>query len=267
MTTDIRLKLSYRNHPKTKKLALKLGPVAPLNFIYLLMFAAESKSDGRLTDMDHEDIALAADFAGDPSEWVETLLALRLLDQDGGVLVIHDWEDNNPWAAGAKERSAKAKKAAKARWSTENQSLSTKKDAPSMDEHCGEHESAMRVLKKGNAPSPSPSPSPLPTQEDQDQEQAAFAASLRDSFWAVAERVLGDQFEAKRSVCGMLVNACGGDYFIALNEIETAEGKDDPVSWIAAKANKRHENQMKGNEWKAEMRRLAKEAEARHAGK
>lgn len=190
MNTDIRLLLSFRNHPKTKKLRLKLGDAGPLGFIYLLMFVAESKPDGILDGMDEDDIALAADYRGDPDEFVETLVAVRLLDRVEGGFGIHDWQDNNPWAAGAEARSEKARKAAEARHgrgrqgktekgntkdsgqsygnlgefpSTENQTLTPKNHAPSTNEQSNEQDLAKQQAQSSIAPSPSPSPYPKPS--------------------------------------------------------------------------------------------------------
>jgi hypothetical protein len=169
---DIRLMLSFRGHHKTKKLRLKLGEAGPLGFIYLLMFAAESKTDGVLGEMDADDIALAADYRGDALEFVDTLRLLKMLDFDGQTYSIHDWEEHNPYAAGADERREHGRKAARARWkkekglaigaSTKNQQLSKKNDAPSMNGHCTEHESAMQGAQLGNAPVPIPYPVPVP---------------------------------------------------------------------------------------------------------
>jgi hypothetical protein len=170
MNTDIRLLLSFQQHPKTKKLRRKLGDGGPLSLIYLLMFAAANKPDGILTGMDVEDIALAGDWQGDPGEFVDTLVAVKSLDLDDETYRIHDWEEHNPWAAGAEQRSDHARKAARARHkagtgrtipSTNNQALTSKKDATSTNEQCSEHTLSMDELARSNAPSPSPSPNPI----------------------------------------------------------------------------------------------------------
>ena len=163
MNTDIRLRLSFRNHPKTKKLKYKLGPEAVLSFIWLMMFVAESKPDGELDEMDETDIALAADWDGDAGEFVETLVAVRYLENRNGTYRIHNWRRNQPWAAGAEQRSEHGRKAAEARWKkekglkfdkqpapTKNQQVTPKNHAPSKDGHA-----------QCNAPIPIPIPIPL----------------------------------------------------------------------------------------------------------
>lgn len=156
--TDIRLMLSFRSHPKVKKLRLKLGEAGPLGFIYLLMHAAELKPDGVLEGMDRDDIALAADYRGDVAEFVDTLLALRLVDFDGETYSIHDYVEHQPWVAKSPERKEKAKKAADKRWgnepdaTTNNQQLSKNIDATSMQSACGEHDQALLNDDFSNAP-------------------------------------------------------------------------------------------------------------------
>jgi hypothetical protein len=160
MNSDIRLQLSFRNHPKTKKLSFKLGPQAVLSFIWLMMFAAESRADGDLTGYDAEDLALAGSWPDDPDLFVDTLVAVGYLDPIAGGYQIHNWAERNPWAAGAPERSAKASKAARKRWDkadegTGKQGVKAKKHAPSKVKQCGADAGS-------NAPTPSPSPSPKP---------------------------------------------------------------------------------------------------------
>lgn len=175
MNSDIRLKLSFQTHPKTKKLKLKLGNDGVISFIYLLMFAAGSKSNGILDGMDNDDIALASDYQGDADQFVETLLAIRYLVEEDGVLKIHDWQDHNSYAAKSEERTEQARKAAEKRWNmkrglnkdqddpgTKKQQLNKKKDADSMNQQCGQDETAMQDAQISNAPVPSPDPVPVP---------------------------------------------------------------------------------------------------------
>lgn len=168
MNTDIRLSLSIRTHPKTKKLKFMLGSDGVLSFIWLLMFVAESRPDGDLAGLDTVDIALAADWQGEPSEFVSALARIGFLEQSENGFQIHDWKQHNPWAANAKSRSDHARKAASARWgkygcdtaSQENQRLIKETDAPSTDGQCSEHKRAMNSDAASNAPSPAPIPIP-----------------------------------------------------------------------------------------------------------
>lgn len=142
MNTDIRLQLSFRNHPKTKKLRFALGNDGVISFIWLLMFVAESKPDGLLDGMDETDIALAADYPGDPAEFVRILTGVHYLKQTKSGYKIHGWAEHNAYAAGAKDRSNHGKKAAAARWKKgkghdyTKQTLSDKNNAPSTKVQC-----------------------------------------------------------------------------------------------------------------------------------
>ena len=154
MNTDIRLLASFPNHPKTIKLTRRLGPQGPLSFIYLLIHVAQHKPSGRLEGMDVDDIEIAAAWTGGKGEFVAALLDIGFLDEDGSCYVIHDWLEHNPYAAHAPERSAKAKRAAEARW--------TKEDANRCSEQSSKHNQAMPVASHSNAPSPNPNPNPVP---------------------------------------------------------------------------------------------------------
>lgn len=148
--TDIRLELSFRSHPKTKKLVRRLGSDGALSLVWLWMFAAESRPDGDLAGMDAEEISLAACWDGEPRQFVSALVECRFLEGQDGDYSIHDWQEHQPWAAHAGERSERARKAAQARWGSKG----------SLPEACGEHASRMRDASFSNAPSPSPTPTP-----------------------------------------------------------------------------------------------------------
>ena len=110
MTTDARIAVGLPTHPKTKKLIKRLGQAAAWNLVCLFLWAAANRRDGDLSGMTDEDIELAADWLGEEGAFVSVLLEVRFLDADGaGGYLLHDWQDHNPWAAGADMRSAKAR--------------------------------------------------------------------------------------------------------------------------------------------------------------
>lgn len=97
-------------HPKTRKAARALGirPVHLVGHLHLLWhWALELAEDGDLSKFDAEDIAIAADWDGDPDQFVEALVdcgpgdSAGFLERDGqcgapeddriGRLVLHDW--------------------------------------------------------------------------------------------------------------------------------------------------------------------------------
>ena len=116
MNIDIRLSLDFFDHPKTKKLSKRLGLEGVFSLLKLWSWVSGNRSTGILTSMDAEDVELAADWGGEDGLFVQTLLALRLLDENEGVYAIHDWEDHQAYASKSEERSSKSRKAAEARW-------------------------------------------------------------------------------------------------------------------------------------------------------
>src|SRR5208283_5837395 len=109
MNTDIRIKVSWPTHPKRRKLERKLGAKGPLAFIDLLLAVSQNKPNGKLNGWTDEDIAIAGQWDGEARDFVDTLVEVRLLDLCGdGIFSVHDWEQHNPYAAHAQERSEKA---------------------------------------------------------------------------------------------------------------------------------------------------------------
>jgi hypothetical protein len=154
MNIDIRLQVSFRDHPKRTKLERRLGPAGPLAFIDLLLAVAQSKPDGSLRGWSDEDIAIAARWNGKPEEFVSTLTELRFLDrQEDGSYSIHDWTEHNGYAAGAQERSERARAAARARWDRRTQNSETPiGNAEPCYPHCYPHSSALPNHAGSNAP-------------------------------------------------------------------------------------------------------------------
>lgn len=149
MNTDIRIALGLADHPKTVKLTRKIGESAFRCLIRLWCFAAQNKPSGVLIGMDEMDIAIASGWTGDESEWVLALLSVGFIDREGDVLSLHDWEENNPWAAGAESRSGKAKKAAEARYAKQK---SEQSNASEKVEQCYEQNLAVLNANSSTAP-------------------------------------------------------------------------------------------------------------------
>jgi len=116
MNTDYRMQVGWSTHPKFLKLENRLGDHGVVSYWRLIEFVAVNKPDGKLINMDEEDITLAARFRGS-EDFVATLIDLRLMDRsDDGELSIHDWRIHNPFAAGAEERSGNGRFAVEVRW-------------------------------------------------------------------------------------------------------------------------------------------------------
>lgn len=163
MNTDFRISVSATSHPKILKLMRRCGDIAFFNLIKLWTFVAQNKPDGDLTGMDVDDIEIAAGWNGECSMFYQALLDLCLLDATEEGLFVHDWQDHNSFAAFAKERSEKAKRAASARWGA-NKNIKT------MPDNARSNASSMRQALLDNARSnaPIPSPNPIPTPKDKD---------------------------------------------------------------------------------------------------
>lgn len=165
MNKDFRITCGYFTHHKTKKLKFLLGDTGIVAHMRLLEYTAMNKPSGILSGMDDDDIAIAVDWDSEKGDLVEVLVKVRYLDFKDGVYSIHDWDQHNPYAAAAPERSEKARNAANARHhggGTKKQGLTEKNHAKSSGEQCSGDDGAMRVAQSSNAPSPSPSPSPSP---------------------------------------------------------------------------------------------------------
>jgi hypothetical protein len=104
--------------------------------------------------MDEADIALDAQWDGDPAQFCKALCDVGFLDRaEDGTYSIHDWQDHQPFAFYSDERVQRAKELAAIRWHKKQggKELVTE----SMRDACGTH-------TLGNAPIPSPIPSPIP---------------------------------------------------------------------------------------------------------
>lgn len=108
--SDIRINLNIFQHPKFQKLKRRLKAEGVLGLLNLYCFCGAYRIDGLLRGMDEEDIAIASNYSEDPTEFINTLIELKLLDTDKeNNLAIHDWIDHNPYAAGAIQRGDKAR--------------------------------------------------------------------------------------------------------------------------------------------------------------
>lgn len=116
MNIDARINVGLPSHPKTKKLIKRGGQAAGWNLICLFLWVSQNKPDGDLSGMSDEDIEIAAGWEGEDGGLVKLLSEVRFLDGVQGAYTVHDWEQHNPWAAGAVRRSENSRAAARARW-------------------------------------------------------------------------------------------------------------------------------------------------------
>jgi hypothetical protein len=115
--SDIRLQTNFRSNAKIRRLHLRSGSEGVLALLTLWAWAGEHRPDGKLSDLTEEEIENFAEWRGESGTLIASLTELKFLDRvKVRVYEIHDWSDWQPWISGSKERSAKARAAAKVRW-------------------------------------------------------------------------------------------------------------------------------------------------------
>ncbi len=163
MNTDIRISVSFLHHRKRLRLEKELGNGATSHLINLWLNSAMNHPRGTLDGMDATDVALEAGWYDDPQVFIDALQRCGFLETDSnGAFVLHEWEQHQPYAVHAPERSEKARKASKERWSKSINSESKVGSSPtSMLQASSEH-------ARSNTPSPVPFPSPNPKPEEEE---------------------------------------------------------------------------------------------------
>ena len=108
MNTDIRLSVDFYSNLKVKKLEMRLGDSGIVSLQKLWMWCAKERPSGVLTKCSKTDIGIIAEWkGGDFDKFADVLIELEFVDVDpeSGTLSIHDWAENNPYAASAESRS------------------------------------------------------------------------------------------------------------------------------------------------------------------
>jgi hypothetical protein len=103
------------DHPKYIKLKRLIGDAAMETLVTLWGWVRRYRgADGVLTDMQVDDVEIAARWRGAHGELVRALVATKFLDElEGGELACHDWQVHQPWAAGSRDRKDRASKGGK----------------------------------------------------------------------------------------------------------------------------------------------------------
>ncbi len=96
----IELQQSIVTHKKTRRLARALGLGVPAgipqtvgHLCLFWLWCVDGTKDGSLTDLDAQDIADAAGWAGDAEAFTEAMIAAEFIDRQEDGLRIHDWDD------------------------------------------------------------------------------------------------------------------------------------------------------------------------------
>lgn len=193
MADDIRISVDLFTHPKFKKLCRRLGAEGGLCLMKLWGWAARNRQAGELTGMEVEDVELAADWPGDDGRFVEELLSLKLLDQDGGSYFIHDWQGWQGWVCQEQSRGDKARFSRLAQVAPLEHSRLQQQgvNAISRADYDKLTKPVLAVASEtpletpaiasaAPAPSPSPSPAPAPAHHRQEGDDERFDFSRED---------------------------------------------------------------------------------------
>lgn len=170
MNTDFRVAVDFFAHHKARKLKKRLGADGLMALLQLWAYAAKLRADGDLSGMAVEDIELASGWDGTEGALVAALVEVGFLDQNGEAYALHDWIENNSWAAGADARSDASRFSRMARtYPNEYQTLVEagvkgigKEDYESLRSANDRQTVVERLLNE--LPSPAPAPSPAPVQ-------------------------------------------------------------------------------------------------------
>ena len=197
MPNDARISTGLPHHPKTKKLTRRLGEASGWYLLRLILWAATNRSNGDFSGLSDEDLEIATDWPGEANAFIATLSDVGFLDGAEYSRKFHDWEQHNPWVAGAGKRSEKARFAALCKQHGKNEAaammpdyaakLAVKAETAEAKGRVGSAngtgnaaqssvptaccsvlalpnvDSGLAVATTRSAPSPSPTPSPTPT--------------------------------------------------------------------------------------------------------
>ena len=159
MPDDLRIKLGWPNNLKRKRLQQKLGGDGVVALLDLWCYAGSNCTKGILGDVSADDLALMAGWKGDSKVFLQALLDGPWIEKSGKKLVLHGWEEHQPFLYLSEEISAKAREKAEKRWQIER--------AKSMPAACTQHTGGNT---DGNAPSYHPTT--LPPNHSKDAQQA-----------------------------------------------------------------------------------------------
>lgn len=267
---DARLSTALPNHPKTKKLIRRLGDGGAWKFVCLILWAAANRSDGDLSGLTDEDLELAVDWTGEDGALVAALVEVGFVDGEQGSRHIHDWEDWNPWAAGAEARSEKS------RWAALCKQHGRREAAKMMPEYAKrlldacqnvpdavpDSASGTPLADSGSAPSPSPSPLPKSIPTTSGPQPVSELPIEPDPIFGTGLDFLkrkGVPEKQARSFLGLLRKELADDLTVSalLAEADRIDASQ-PVEWLRAAAKARKNQRGPPNQ----QRPLSKSAEA-----
>jgi hypothetical protein len=128
---DFRVQPSFFRHPKTVCLREACGEHGVLCLLQLWGHACDNAQDGDLDAMSDANIEIAAGWHGQACK--KGIFVEQLRNPDSRFLdgkQLHDWLEHQPFLAGHKDRSKKARHAARMRWACSSDAKTEKGNAP-----------------------------------------------------------------------------------------------------------------------------------------
>lgn len=171
MNADFRVAVDFFSHHKARKLKKRLSSDGLISLLQLWAYAAKLRTDGELSGMDAEDIEIAACWDGEDGAFVAALVEVGFLDLRGDAYTLHDWVENNSWAADAADRQDKARFS---RLATVNRAAFDKLKAEGVNAISKTEYERLTTVRRpsderqtnaGDPPTPAPSPAPSPAQK------------------------------------------------------------------------------------------------------
>lgn len=188
MNKDFRVAVGFVDHPKTLKLYARFGGDGVFALLRLWDYAAKWRTDGVFHGDDRETLLIACGLRGSVEGFIENLVLLRFLDVldpdgrrlefgvvgevawvldalQGRVLAVHDWEDHNPYAAKARERSEQGRRNAERRYAKRTGGGNADGTANGTANGSANGNAARTAARGagGSAPLPFPLPAPSPS--------------------------------------------------------------------------------------------------------
>lgn len=181
MNYDIRLDISFFDHPKTLELHERYGDKGVSSLIKLWCWCGRHQPTGDLSGMTLQRIASAI---GESPEFIQGLVDIRFIDQIPTGYRMHDWQERQPWASKASERVRIAKLGGKASAKSRGM-LSMRANDLELAGNCqlenSSTESQLAVadqLNQGGS-TPIPIPIPIPKEKKKKAPDGASGVDLR----------------------------------------------------------------------------------------
>jgi hypothetical protein len=195
---DIRIMVGLFRNLKVINLKKRLGGDGVCSLVQLWCYAAEQMPKGILGVLPPEVIEYFSGWTGSKGEFVKVLLELRLLEKQGDVFLIHDWEENQPWAYHSDARSDQAKAAIAKRWKKHTRRNTGRITDGNTD---------------SNTPSPIPLPIPLPIPKEQIEliyAEYPRKVARKKALEAIEKALCSVDYEVLMSKVKAFAKACAG---------------------------------------------------------